>query len=44
MVKVGGSDTAFRCICDANVFYKTDDPEYGEVYICNACGREYQVQ
>lgn len=27
--------------CEANVFTKLEDPEYGTIYRCNACGTEY---
>ncbi|QGF20213.1 hypothetical protein SEA_SIXAMA_34 [Gordonia phage Sixama] len=41
MITLTGSDSKFRCKCGANVFRKAKDPQYGEIFICNACRAEY---
>jgi hypothetical protein len=32
----------FRCPCTCNVFTRSIDPVYGELFTCNACEQEYQ--
>ena len=32
----------FSCSCKCNIFKKANDVEYGEIFVCNACGLEYQ--